>query len=122
MRGPSCAIAMVALLTALHPGAAAAQSFTAAPSLVARGRAIAEQRCAPCHAIGRDDERPHAIVIPFRDLPTRFPIEMLVEAKATGVISGHDEMPMFELPRPDMAALLSYIDSFAPAHLRYIAP
>src|SRR5262245_28891836 len=117
MRGPSCAIAMVALLTALHTSAAA-QS----PSLVARGRAIAEQRCARCHAIGRDDERPHAIVIPFRDLPARFPVEMLVEARTTGVISGHDEMPMFELPRTDMAALLSYIDSFAPAHRRYIAP
>src|SRR5262249_54385079 len=97
---------------------AAAQS----PSLVARGRAIAAQKCARCHAVGRDDERPHAIVIPFRDLSTRFPVEMLVEAKRTGVISGHDEMPMFELPPADMTALLAYIDSFAPPHMRYIGP
>jgi mono/diheme cytochrome c family protein len=116
MRAAVCATTIAVLLAALYAGVAAAQSPTA------RGRAIAEQKCARCHAIGRDDERPHAIVIPFRDLHTRYPVDMLVEAKATGVISGHDEMPMFELRAADMAALLSYIDSFAPAHLRYIGP
>jgi cytochrome c len=116
MRGAACAATVVALLAALHAGEADAQS----PFAVARGRAIAEQKCARCHAIGRDDERPHAIVIPFRDLHTRYPVEMLVDAEATGVISGHDEMPMFELEAADMTALLAYIDSFAPAHLRYI--
>jgi len=73
-----------------------------------------------CHAIGRDDEWPHAIVTPFRELHTRYPIEMLVDARASGVISGHDEMPMFELSRDDMYALLAYIDSFAPGGLRYL--
>ncbi len=67
-------------------------------SILERGRAIAAQNCERCHAIGLNDERPHAIVIPFRELHIRYPIEMLVDAQATGVISGHDEMPMFELP------------------------
>jgi hypothetical protein len=73
-------------------------------------------------AIGRDDERPHAIVTPFRELHTRYPIEMLIDAQKTGVISGHDEMPMFELSREDMRALLAYIDSFAPGSRRYVRP
>jgi cytochrome c len=91
-------------------------------SRLERGRAIAEQKCARCHAIGRDDERPHAIVTPFRELHTRYPIEMLIEARTSGVISGHDEMPMFELPRQDIDALLGYIDSFAPKGMRYVRP
>jgi hypothetical protein len=31
-------------------------------------------------------------------------------------------MPMFELSRADMRALLAYIDSFAPEALRYVRP
>ena len=91
-------------------------------SLLERGQAIAEARCARCHAIKGDDQPPHSIVTPFRDLHIRFPIEMLTDARASGVISGHDEMPMFELSDPDMEALLSYIDSFAPAGKRYVRP
>ena len=97
---------------------AAAQS----PATIARGRALAEAKCARCHAIGIDDERPHDIVTPFRDFHTRFPIDMLVDAQATGAISGHDEMPMFELSQSDVNALLTYIDSFAPAERRYLKP
>jgi mono/diheme cytochrome c family protein len=108
---------LVVLWTLQAPEAVAQTS-----SALERGRVIAEQKCAPCHAIGRNDERPHAIVTPFRDLHTRHPIEMLIDARKTGIISGHDEMPMFELSREDMRALLAYIDSFAPEGLRYVRP
>jgi mono/diheme cytochrome c family protein len=90
--------------------------------MLERGRAIAARKCAACHAIGRADARPPAIVTPFRELHTRYPIEMLIDARETGVISGHDEMPMFELSREDMRALLAYIDSFAPVGSRYVRP
>jgi cytochrome c len=98
------------------------EAVTQTSSLLEKGRTIGEQKCAPCHAIGRDDERPHAIVTPFRELHTRYPIAMLIDAQKTGIISGHDEMPMFELSREDMRALLAYIDSFAPEALRYVRP
>lgn len=71
-----------------------------------RGYAIAVERCSHCHAISHDDIPPHAIVIPFRQLYTRFPISMLVEARERGVIAGHDEMPMFSLTAADVRALL----------------
>jgi cytochrome c553 len=108
---------LVVLGTVQAPEAVAQTS-----SMLERGRIIAARKCAPCHAVSRDDERPHAIVTPFRDLHTRYPIEMLIDARKTGVISGHDEMPMFELSREDVRALLAYIDSFAPEALRYIRP
>ena len=116
MRAPWMPV-LVALWTLQAPEAVAQTS-----SVLERGRVIAEQKCAPCHAIGRDDERPHAIVTPFRELHTRYPIEMLIDAQKTGIISGHDEMPMFELSREDMSALLAYIDSFATEGRRYVRP
>ena len=116
MRAPWMPV-LVVLWTLQAPEAVAQTS-----SVPERGRVIAEQKCARCHAIGRNDERPHAIVTPFHDLHTRYPIEMLIDAQKTGIISGHDEMPMFELSREDMRALLAYIDSFAPEGLRYVRP
>jgi mono/diheme cytochrome c family protein len=109
---------VLAILWAVQVPEAPAQTS----SILERGRAIAARKCAPCHAVGRDDERPHAIVTPFRELHTRYPIEMLVDALRTRVIAGHDEMPMFELSREDMRALLAYIDSFAPRGRRYVRP
>lgn len=101
---------------------ASEKAWVQSQPILERGRAVAAQNCARCHAIELNDERPHAIVIPFRELHIRFPIEMLVDAQTTGVISGHDEMPMFELPHGDLTALLAYIDSFAPVGLRYVRP
>jgi mono/diheme cytochrome c family protein len=109
---------VLAILWAVQAPEAAAQTS----SILERGRALAARKCAPCHAVGRDDERPHAIVTPFRELHTRYPIQMLVDALRTGIISGHDEMPMFELSREDMRALLAFIDSFAPRGRRYVRP
>jgi cytochrome c553 len=117
MRLPLVAFLILSLVACVTPGARA-QSLDS----FKRGRQIAEQKCSRCHAVGRSDERPHAIVTPFRDLHERYPIDMLLAARDSGVISGHDEMPMFELSLGDMHALLVYIDSFAPPELRYAVP
>lgn len=45
---------------------------------------------------------------------------MLADARATGVISGHDEMPMFEFTREEAVALLAYIDSLNPGKPSYL--
>lgn len=82
--------------------------------MLERGRTIAEGRCGPCHATGLDDESPHRITPPLRVLHERYPIEMLQRAAETGVVDGHDEMPMFRFSMPDTQALLAYIDSLAP--------
>jgi mono/diheme cytochrome c family protein len=113
---------IVAILAGLFAWPPGSQSAVADGQLLARGHAIAAQKCSPCHAIGRDDERPHDIVLPFRDFPERYPISMLVEAGESGMISGHDEMPGFDLSETEMRALLSYIDSFAPSGQRYVKP
>ncbi len=47
---------------------------------------------------------------------------MLTKALTTGVISGHEEMPMRELGFTDVRALLIYIDSLNPVGPQYIKP
>ena len=91
---------------------------------VERGHAIALANCSVCHAVGLTDKSPTRINVntAFRDLSERFPIPMLQEAARTGNISGHDEMPGFQFSMDDIRALLSYIDSMAPADAHYILP
>jgi len=111
--------ALVGLVTAATL-VAASPSILAQSAAVERGRLIAEGRCARCHSVGPGDTSPQRDVIPFRDLAVRFPVEMLVEALATGVVGGHEEMPMTDLGRDDVRALLAYLDTFAPAGSRYL--
>jgi mono/diheme cytochrome c family protein len=113
---------VTAVLVGLFALALGTRGAVADGQLVARGQAIAAHKCSPCHAIGRHDPRPHDIVLPFRDFHERYPIAMLVEASDSGVISGHDEMPGFDLSEREMHALLAYIDSFAPNDQRYVKP
>jgi mono/diheme cytochrome c family protein len=98
-------IAYVALLTML--AAAADQTWV-------RGRAIAEGKCARCHAIGTTGESPMALAPPFRTLPERYPVEHLAEALAEGIVVGHPAMPEFTFAPADIDALLTYLQGLAP--------
>lgn len=104
-------------------GAAASADDTSQAAILEKGQSIAAANCAPCHAIGDSDKAPVPTneLTSFRDLHKRFPILMLTEAVKSGSIEGHDEMPAFDFSVEDMAALLTYIDSFAPDEtLKYI--
>jgi cytochrome c len=78
------------------------------------GEALAAAKCGRCHAVGQSDPSPQRITTPFRQLYERWPIEMLVEARKTGVIDGHDEMPGFHFTSEEIVALLRHIDSLGP--------
>ena len=93
----------------------------AADDLVTRGGEIAAARCGKCHATDARNDSPHRAAVPFRDLGERYPIEMLVEAARSGMLSGHDEMPAFEFTAEEVRALLALIDSLSPEGQRYLA-
>jgi mono/diheme cytochrome c family protein len=78
-----------------------------------RGRAIAEGKCARCHAITAEGESPMALAPPFRLLPGRYPVEHLAEALAEGIVVGHPAMPEFTFNPPEIDALLSYLQSLS---------
>jgi mono/diheme cytochrome c family protein len=101
-----------------QPGLFAQPAAVADPAQLDFGRRVALVYCSACHATGATDTSPHRIVIPFRELYRRRPIEMLEKARETGVVLGHDEMPLFELGPDKTAALLAYIESLWPASER----
>jgi cytochrome c len=74
-----------------------------------RGKAFALHHCARCHSIdGKTASRlPNAP--PFRTLHNRYPIETLSEALAEGIVTGHVNMPEFELKPDQIHDFLSYL-------------
>lgn len=94
-------------------------AIAADPKVVELGHDIAVARCARCHAVEANDPSPHRTP-PFRELAADFPLPMLNEALKTGIVGGHDEMPMFDLGLKDAQALVAYIDSLSPVEKRYL--
>lgn len=89
----------------------------AAPALAAgvpaRGKEIAEKKCAICHAIGTTGESPNPKSPPFRNLSQRYPIDSLQEALAEGITVGHEgmEMPEFRMEPREIDDFLSFLKS-----------
>jgi cytochrome c len=81
---------------------------------VAAGQAIAEEKCARCHAIGLEGESQLPIAPPFRTLSERYPVDDLAEALAEGIVSGHPAMPEFIFEPDEVAALIAYLQSVQP--------
>ncbi|MGE0828439.1 MAG: cytochrome c [Hyphomonadaceae bacterium] len=90
---------------------AAAPVGLASSDRIARGREIAELRCAGCHAIGADGQSRMAEAPPFRMLSQRYPVAALEEALAEGILVGHPAMPEFVLSPDDLEALTAYLES-----------
>ena len=94
---------MVLALVMCCAHAAAAQDAAGA------GKAIAEEKCARCHAIGKTGTSPLAQAPLFRDVVKRYPVDNLAEALAEGITVGHEAMPEFELSPEQIADLLNYL-------------
>jgi mono/diheme cytochrome c family protein len=100
------------LLTALSACQAAPPITPPQTALnVATGKAIAEQHCSGCHAIGRKDASPHPDAPAFRDISRNYPPEMLAEALAEGLETGHPDMPVFVFGERENDALIAYLKS-----------
>jgi cytochrome c len=81
-------------------------------ALIARGYALAKNRCGRCHAIGKTGESTNPKSPPFRYLSRRYPLSDLEEALAEGIIVGHEgpEMPNLQFSPPMIAALMACMD------------
>ncbi|MHB2167712.1 c-type cytochrome [Alsobacter sp. R-9] len=91
--------------------------LAAAPALAAgnpaRGKDIAEKKCAICHAIGTSGESPNPKAPPFRTLSERYPIDSLQEALAEGITVGHEgiAMPEFRMEPREIDDFLAFLKS-----------
>ncbi|MBI1213562.1 MAG: c-type cytochrome [Alphaproteobacteria bacterium] len=54
------------------------------------GRLLVEERCARCHAIGRNDTSPYPGAQPYRNLGQRWTRAQLRDALRSGIIAEHD--------------------------------
>ena len=85
----------------------------AAPTseLVGQGQAMAETLCSGCHAIGLTGESPNPESMPFRQISWHYPVEMLAESLAEGIMVAHPRMPQWEFEPQQIDALLAYLET-----------
>src|SRR5271163_1194156 len=95
--------------------ACSAEPAYADAALIARGYALAMNRCGGCHAIGKTGESANPKSPPFRYLSRRYRLSNLEEALAEGIIVGHEglEMPQFQFSPAMIDALIAYMNSVA---------
>ncbi len=77
---------------------------------IKRGQALAEKLCAGCHAVGLTDASKLDKSPPMRDLAKRWKGELIAEALAEGITTGHKEMPEFRLNPDELDAFLAWFD------------
>jgi len=107
-RSPSFLLAF-SLFAMLTVWPAHGQSFGDA----AKGKVFVERNCARCHAVGLQDDSHMPEAPALRTLHRRYPIDSLSEAFAEGIVTGHPEMPQFELDTGTIGNMLAYIESLA---------
>ena len=93
-------------------GTASAQTTLNAPTAsIKRGQALVRRNCAFCHAVGAAGVSRNVQAPPFRDLHQRYPIEMLAEALADGMLTGHPAMPQFRFKDREIDDIINYLQA-----------
>ena len=98
--------ALAFVLLSLTAGAAAALDPPAQ-----RGFVFVKTNCSLCHAIGAYGGSPLPLAPPFRTLHEKYPVENLREALAEGIVTGHPNMPAFELDPGQINDVIAYLKS-----------
>lgn len=82
------------------------------PALAANarhGEALAKDKCAACHAVGRHGASPDLKAPSFRRIAGQWPVEQLQEALAEGIVTGHGAMPEFTFSPAEIDDLLAHL-------------
>ena len=77
------------------------------------GKALVEQHCSGCHAVGASGASPNKKAPEFRNLHARHPNLALREPLSRGIAAPHDEMPKFALSGPEIDTIVAYINSLS---------
>lgn len=78
------------------------------------GKALVEQNCSGCHAVGAAGSSPNPKAPEFRNLHERHPNLALREPLSRGIAAPHDLMPKFALSGPQIDTIVAYINSLKP--------
>ena len=101
---------VIGLLLCLSASANAASSS----QLRSRGKALLQENCGRCHAIGTIGRSRLKDAPPMRSIYARFaPRELQAELRE-GMVSRHREMPQIDFSDEDVDAILAYLYAIAP--------
>jgi cytochrome c len=78
-------------------------------SSAVQGRRLALTYCARCHAIDKVSPSPLKIAPPFRTLHQRYPVRMLEESLAEGIVTGHPTMPEFRFDGDQIGDFIAFL-------------
>ena len=86
------------------------------------GKALVEQSCSGCHAVGATGASPNQKAPEFRNLHARHPNLALREPLSRGIAAPHDEMPKFGLSGPQIDTIIAYINSLSATKAQVLRP
>jgi mono/diheme cytochrome c family protein len=111
--------ALAACSTSAATATAPSEPTALAPSIqedlegeaAARGRTLAQNACASCHAVGRSGASPLAAAPPFRDVVRRRSIESLETSFSEGLVTDHGPMPAYTFRASEIDDLTAWLES-----------
>lgn len=80
---------------------------------LSRGKALLQDNCGRCHAIGAVGDSPLKQAPPMRDIYARFAPKELQAELMEGMVSRHKSMPQIDFSEEDAHAILVYLYSLA---------
>ncbi len=74
-----------------------------------RGVVIARTYCGRCHSIDKVSPSQLSIAPPFRDIHKLYPVELLEEPLAEGLVTGHPSMPEFRFDPDQIGDFIAFL-------------
>ncbi len=81
--------------------------------LRSRGKALLQENCGRCHAIGAIGKSPLQAATPMRNVYAKFAPRELQAELTEGMVSRHREMPQIEFSDEDVDAIMAYLYALA---------
>jgi cytochrome c len=88
---------------------AASSGLPCLASNAEQGKRLALTYCAKCHAVDKVSPSPLKIAPPFRTLQERYPVGMLEESLAEGIVTGHPAMPEFRFDGDQIGDFMAFL-------------
>ncbi|ANW05362.1 cytochrome C-552 [Bradyrhizobium icense] len=76
-----------------------------------RSKAMLENLCGRCHAVGKTDRSPNPLAPPFHNFGEKLYDTDMVQRLQDGLTTIHPEMPTFRFNRHEAAAAVNYLRS-----------
>lgn len=106
-----CVSTLVAASTLLPLPFAQAQNSTTDIEANLTGERLLRRHCGRCHVVGLNGTSPHPVAPIFKHLSRKYPVELLEESMAEGLMSGHPDMPVFYFNIEEVESIISYLKS-----------